>query len=88
MTKIKVTKVKENEEIDEPKIKLKHWDVCEGNCSQCWPKVYEACKSKKKVNRLILEMESMLEKKEEDEDKDNFFNKIVEQGYIEFEQKA
>jgi len=86
--KAKSHKVSVEEKMIEPKVRLKHWDVCEGNCGQCWPKVYEVCKSKKKVNRLVLEMEDMIEKKEEDEEKINFFNKIVEQGFIEFVEKA
>ena len=88
MTKLKSHKGLIVEEKFDPKIRQKYWDICDGNCGQCWPKVHEACKSKKKVNRLVLEMESMIEKKEEDEDKNNFFNKIVEQGFIEFVEKA
>lgn len=88
MTILKSHKVSVREEKFDSKVRQKHWDICDGNCGQCWPKVYEVCKSKKKVNRLILEMEAMVEKKEEEEDKINFFNKIVEQGFIEFVEKA
>jgi hypothetical protein len=33
---------------------MKMWDLCEGNCGFCYPKVYSACKSKKKKERGAL----------------------------------
>jgi hypothetical protein len=30
------------------------WDLCEGECNFCYPKVYQACKSDKKKERGAL----------------------------------
>lgn len=36
------------------KNRVKMWELCEGECNFCYPKVYKACKSKKKKERGAL----------------------------------
>jgi hypothetical protein len=61
----------------------KHWEVCEGNCASCWPKVYAACSSKKKVSRILLIMEEQIDKQEEGFDLGRFFTAVIQKGFIE-----
>ena len=60
----------------------RHWDICEGNCSSCWPLVYQCCKSPKKVNRTLIKLDEQEERDEEMEQTVNLFNKAESQGYL------
>ena len=59
--------------------RLKYWDVCNGDCSHCWPKVYQACKSSKKRNRLLHELE-VIARQEEAQEVLDFYNKKIQQN--------
>lgn len=61
----------------------KYWDVCNGSCSTCWPKVYQACKSPMKINRILAILMDMEERNEEKEILEYYIKLIFKHGFIE-----